>query len=176
MRLNGLPYSSSLLIFLLFLFAHFAHTAPSPPQQISPLAVRNAPEQSTHGVDIHKRAGSGRHTLANGWVITYRVINVIMPIIGTRMELSTLYNRVLTEGTASRADRALRSPWVTFRFGKVILEFLVEQGYLPQDVGWDIVIAFAEKMLEGELPMTYVCHIAPPWSEAGIQITLSVLV
>ncbi|KAL8798986.1 MAG: hypothetical protein Q9182_006231 [Xanthomendoza sp. 2 TL-2023] len=178
MRLHGLPNSSSLsiLILILFLLTHLAHTAPTPLQPILPIEVRDPPGRVTHRVDIHRRAGLAQHTLANGWVIRYRVLNVIMPIVSTQVELRALYNRILTQGTDKQAAGVLTGRRVRFEFGKVVLEFLAEQGFDSQIVGWDIVLAFAEKMLEGGLPMTYICHVAPPWSQAGIQIALSVLV
>ncbi|KAL8811169.1 MAG: hypothetical protein Q9223_005139 [Gallowayella weberi] len=181
MRLHGLPNPSSLSIIILLLLAHLTHTAPSPPQQIPPFDVGGARERVIHRIDIHRRdvpgqRTLGRNTLANGWVISYQVLNVIMPIVSSQVELRTLYEDILTQGTAHRTPGELTGRRVRFEFGKVVLEFLAERGFVSQVVGWDIVLAFAEKMLEGGLPMTYVCHVAPPWSRAGIQIALSVLV
>ncbi|KAL8913150.1 MAG: hypothetical protein Q9171_001944 [Xanthocarpia ochracea] len=129
----------------------------------------------TNTVDVRKRAPTRRHTLANGWTIHYRVISVIYPVISSMMELRTLYAWTLDEiyDKISAGDRT--GPVERFKFGKAVLEFRAERGY-STSVGWYVVKEFAEKMLlEGEFPMTYTCHIAPPGSDVGIQVTLSIL-
>lgn len=91
------------------------------------------------------------------------------------MELRTLYTEVLTEVTSRSSAGELTGPFERFQFGKVILEFRAERGY-SSSVGWDIITAFAEQLLQAQLPMTFECHIAPPESDVGIEVKLGVLI
>ena len=90
------------------------------------------------------------------------------------MELRTLYAWTIDELYDKMSAGDQSGPVERFKFGKAVLEFKAERGY-STSVGWHIVREFAEKMLEGQFPMTYTCHIAPPGSDVGIQITLSIL-
>ncbi|KAL8875318.1 MAG: hypothetical protein Q9192_009067, partial [Flavoplaca navasiana] len=105
----------------------------------------------------------------------YKVISVIYPVLSSLMELRTLYTEILTEVTNRSSAGKPTGPFERFRFGKVILEFRAERGY-SSSVGWDIITAFAEQLLQGQLPMTFMCHIAPPGSDVGIEVKLGVLI
>ncbi|KAI4223017.1 MAG: hypothetical protein L6R36_005725 [Xanthoria steineri] len=107
--------------------------------------------------------------------VNYQVISVIYPIVSSWRELQTLYNSVLSEVARRSSAGGLTGPVETWTFGKVQLSFRAERGY-SSSVGWDIVTAFAEQLLQGQLPMTFTCHIAPPESDVGIQVELKVLV
>ncbi|KAL9615953.1 MAG: hypothetical protein Q9204_008637, partial [Flavoplaca sp. TL-2023a] len=139
----------------------------------TPIPVANS-------VDIRKRDGFRRHTIANGWgsrtgAVHYKVISVIYPVLSSLMELRTLYTEILTEVTNRSSAGESTGPFERFKFGKVILEFRAERGY-SSAVGWDIIAAFAEQLLQGQLPMTFMCHIAPPGSDVGIEVKLGVLI
>lgn len=91
------------------------------------------------------------------------------------MELRTLYADVLSEVKSRSSAGERTGQFERFEFGKVVLEFRAERGYSPS-VGWDIITAFAEQLLQGQLPMTFSCHIAPPDSDVGIEVRLGVLI
>ncbi|CAL8583284.1 hypothetical protein XPA_008911 [Xanthoria parietina] len=175
MRPRPLARFSHIPIFIILLFAFQAHSAPSSRQQLSAFQIPPISEPVTRTIDVRKRTEFLRHTLANGWVIHYQVISVIYPIFSSWRELQTLYNAVLSEVARRSSAGGLTGPVETWTFGKVQLSFRAERGYSPS-VGWDIVTAFAEQLLQGQLPMTFTCHIAPPESDVGIQVELTVLV
>ncbi|KAL8847718.1 MAG: hypothetical protein Q9221_007238 [Calogaya cf. arnoldii] len=148
--------------------------SPSPRPQLSAIQFPRVPVPVIKTKDLSKRNGFRRHTLANGWVIHYRVISVIYPVLSSLMDLRTLYTGILTEVARRSSDGHLTAQAETFTCGKVVLQFRAERGY-SYSVGWDIVAAFTETLLQGQLPMTFVCHIAPPGSDVGIQVELRVL-
>ncbi|KAL8673468.1 MAG: hypothetical protein Q9168_002110 [Polycauliona sp. 1 TL-2023] len=169
----------SILISLLFALAAYSAPAPAPapPQQHSAIQLPyiSKPRTDNTVVGLHKRDGLRRHVLANGWVIHYEVISVIYPIVSSLLDLRHFYTGILSDVARSSAAGGLTGPVMRYDLGKVALEFRAERGY-SASVGWDIVTAFTEQVLRGELPMTFTCHIAPPGSDVGIQVELSVLV
>lgn len=71
MRPRPLAYLSHLSILICLLFALTAHSAPSSRHQLSAIQLAPISEPVTNTVDIRKRTGFRRHTLANGWVSTF---------------------------------------------------------------------------------------------------------
>ncbi|KAL8712336.1 MAG: hypothetical protein Q9220_003487 [cf. Caloplaca sp. 1 TL-2023] len=161
-----LPGSYLLSWFIVVLLAFTAQAAPSSPP---------SPPVTTTGLDTLKRGSQplrlGSHTIANGWRLHWEVFNVIVPAVTSAVELRKFYEFLINEAahrvfTGDPADKLIRST-----FGKVSIEFIAERGY-GAPIAWEIVEAFAEKMLEGIIPVTFICHVAPPGSDVGIQISL----
>ncbi|KAI4248059.1 MAG: hypothetical protein L6R40_001148 [Gallowayella cf. fulva] len=170
MRLRRLPLFSTLSILILSFFAFIGQTVPTSRLPSSAVQSPGTSKHSSITFHLHKRARSGHRHLANGWIITYQIFNVIFPILSSHMELRTLYTETLNEVSLKMAAGDVARTRERFHFGKYVLEFLLQPGHYRDSIGWEYVTAFAEKMLESQLPMTYLCHIYPPGSDAGMQL------
>ncbi|KAL8950124.1 MAG: hypothetical protein Q9222_003824 [Ikaeria aurantiellina] len=165
MRILTSPYYFSWFVVVLLLLAFTAQGAPSSPSLPSTATAPN----TLHPRSYPSRVGS--HTIANGWRLHWEVFNVIVPAATSMVELRNFYELLINEAThrlflGELADKTIKST-----YGRLSIEFVAERGY-SSSVAWEVVEAFAEKMLEGLIPVTYICHVAPPGSDVGIQISL----
>ncbi|KAL8698721.1 MAG: hypothetical protein Q9201_006420 [Fulgogasparrea decipioides] len=162
-------YSFSLLVLTLI-----ALTAPSAVISFPGIQPFAEAEPLTNAIAVHRRNEPSitRVTLANGWHVTFKLFSFITPTLPSLAELRFFYESILSE-VGMKASQGQSTYWkMDFGWGRYALQFAVEQGY-SGSVGWDIITAFAEKMLEMKVPMTFICHITPPHRIAGILIELS---
>ncbi|KAL8721694.1 MAG: hypothetical protein Q9225_001694 [Loekoesia sp. 1 TL-2023] len=172
MRLSILSFRFKLIIVICLLSALLARAAPSPSLQISGI---QEPDTSTpftnNATNISKRAGFTKVTIANGWHVQYRVFDLITPAIPAILQLRQFYYQILKEVDHRASIGELAGAVLEMSIGDFTLSFIAEAGY-SNAVHWDIIIAFVEKMLENRVPTTFMCHLAPPGSAAGIKIKL----
>lgn len=172
MRLYIVSVQFKLIIVIYLLSALLARAALSPSLRISKTLEPATLTQSTNNaIDISKRAGFTRVTIANGWHVRYRVFSYITPTIPAILQLNKFYHRILQEVDHRVSIGELAGTVLEMSVGDYTLSFTAEAGY-SNVVDWDIVIAFVEKMLENRVPTTFMCHVAPPGSVAGIVIKL----
>ena len=171
MRLNASSFKLELCILTILLSALVTHAAPSPVRQISTASISAPTATPFTTTEIRKRAGFTRTTIANGWVIHYQIFNLISPVIPAITELRRFYiqawqevDRVASIGEDGTAVSELS-------LGEFTLSFRAEAAY-ANTVDWEIILAFVEKMMESTVPVTFLCHVAPPDKVAGIIIQL----
>ncbi|KAL8734787.1 MAG: hypothetical protein Q9181_003048 [Wetmoreana brouardii] len=166
------PFSS--YTFSLLVLTLTALTAPSAVISSPGIQPFAESEPLTTGIAVQKRDEPPitRVTLANGWRVSFQLFSLITPTLPSLTELRFLYNNILFE-TGQKASQGQLTSWrMEYYLGRYALEFVVEKGF-SDVVGWDIITAFAEKMLEMRAPMTFICHVAPPHQIAGVIIYLT---
>lgn len=162
------------LVLLPLLLAITAQTAPSPLSHPSAIQAPSIWNSDRKIVDIHKRTRYTTLQLANGWQIRFQLFSVITPIIPAITNLQYLYNHIIYEVSNRLSSGELAGDRIEAVVGQYRLQFAAQTGYGPS-IGWEVVMAFVEKMLENRFPMTFICHISPPGSQApgnGILIRL----
>ncbi|KAL8691051.1 MAG: hypothetical protein Q9218_003635 [Villophora microphyllina] len=155
----------------------FTSTVPSSLSSLSKSSSLNNSQTSPDSISIRKRTTFNSVTLANGWQVRYELFSLIMPAAPALLDLRHLYKGIIRGAAAhSMFDVATADTITEFVYGGYKIWFAAEPGY-GQPVGWDIIRAFAEKMLESSVPITFGCHVAPPeghWFGNGIWIRLFV--
>ncbi|KAL8720902.1 MAG: hypothetical protein Q9181_007823 [Wetmoreana brouardii] len=101
--------------------------------------------------------------LANGWIVRYELFAIISPMTAALADLRYFYS--MLAGNVDQRDSMgeIAGNRVVATLGRYSLQFIADRSYGPS-VGWDVIKAFAEKMLENQFPMTFKCHVSPPES------------
>ncbi|KAL8938757.1 MAG: hypothetical protein Q9211_003063 [Gyalolechia sp. 1 TL-2023] len=171
MRLHTLIVRLVMSILILVSSTLVTHAAPSPSRQISTAREPAASNLPTNAITITKRATLKEHTIANGWHIQYRLLHYLTPAIPAITQLRLFYWKILVEAEQRMLVGEAADTVMELSVGAFTLSFTAEKGY-SNVVPWYIIIEFVEKMLEGMVPVTFNCRIAPPGSVAGIVIKL----
>lgn len=58
-----------------------------------------------------------------------------------------------------------------FSIGQFTLSLIAEKGF-KSVVDWGIIFELVDQLMDGTVPITFMCHVAPPGSVAGIAIKL----
>ncbi|KAI4203777.1 MAG: hypothetical protein LQ350_001603 [Teloschistes chrysophthalmus] len=181
MRLLALPFYHDLLLvfFLLFCLALETQSLPPALDPAQALTTSHVPVLVTTQKRTPINRGPYHRILANGWRITFTLLSLIDPLPLARENLRTFYTDILHQNyLARRAGRTSLGPSVVYNFGRFRLRFFVERGFFADDDGGggidpEIVIAFASKVFEMTVPMTFSCCVRPPGGRsAGIFIEL----
>lgn len=177
MRLLARPLYHDLLLvyFLFFCLALETQSLPPALDQAPALTSPKTPTPSPHTLTPQKRTPTNPvpyfRILANGWRVTFTLISLISPLNLARENLRNFYTNILHQNYLARRAGDSLGPYVVYTFGRLRLRFFAERGF-AESIDPDIVIAFASKVFEMTVPMTFSCYVRPPHLNAGIYIEL----
>ncbi|KAL8667455.1 MAG: hypothetical protein Q9202_000671 [Teloschistes flavicans] len=176
MRLQALRFFYDLLlVFVLFCLVLETQSFPPAIDQAPALATSSTSSLSPHTVTAHKRTlinqGPFSRILANGWRVTFTLLSLVDPILLARENLRNFYTEILHKNYLDRLAGNLLGPSVEFTSGRLKLSFFAERGF-AENIDPDVIIAFASKVYEMTVPVTFICRVRPPHQDAGIFISL----
>ncbi|KAI4204091.1 MAG: hypothetical protein LQ346_001667 [Caloplaca aetnensis] len=145
---------------------------PQPPTSQNPPTSNHTSNPTSNAVSVFHRRGPFRaHTIANGWHIHYKVINLLYPTIPALLELRTFYHSILADMDYRMLTNDPTSALSELYFGDYTMQFRAERGF-GMPLYWEIIESFVEKLLEGTVPITFMAHIAPPGSDVGVSVKM----
>ncbi|KAI4183287.1 MAG: hypothetical protein L6R41_005482 [Letrouitia leprolyta] len=167
-RTLSIRYVTCLLV--LVSFAIIVHAAPSPPHELSTAQDPANSDPHVENLSITKRV-LRQHTIANGWKIQYQLFNFITPVIPALFDLKGFYLKILQDVEQRMRKGEAPGAVAEFSIGQFTLSLIAEKGF-KSVVDWGIIFELVDQLMDGTVPITFMCHVAPPGSVAGIAIKL----